>query len=67
MKYKIVFVCAFLLALISCDRFGNNDESEKNGVRIVCVSKQINEMIFALGEGKDIVAVDMSGNFPDSV
>ncbi len=67
MKNKIIFVCTCLSILVSCGRFGNNEQSEKNGVRIVCVSKQINEMIFALGKGKDIVAVDLSSNFPDSV
>ncbi|MBS1735932.1 MAG: ABC transporter substrate-binding protein [Bacteroidetes bacterium] len=64
---KILFVCTWLFTMASCGRFGNNDKGDKNGVRIVCVSKQLNEMIFALGKGKDIVAVDLSSTFPDSV
>ncbi len=54
------------LVTISCGRFGNKESDAKRDMRIVCVSKQLNEMIFALGKGHDIVAVDLSSTYPDS-
>ena len=35
-------------------------------MRIVCLSKHLTEMVFALGKGHDIVAVDLSSTYPDS-
>ncbi len=35
-------------------------------MRIVCLSKQLTEMVFAFGKGHDIVAVDLSSTYPDS-
>lgn len=63
---KILLLLAFASLLFSCGRFGNKEDKAKNDLRIVCVSKQLNEMIFALGKGKNIVAVDLSSTFPDS-
>lgn len=63
---KLFFVFALPLVTISCWRFGNKESDAKKDIRIVCVSKQLNEMIFALGKGHDIVAVDLSSTYPDS-
>src|SRR5207248_10747470 len=38
----------------------------KKDMRIVCVSKQLNEMIYFLGKFHDVVAVDLSSTYPDS-
>lgn len=35
-------------------------------MRIVSLSKHLTEMVFALGEGHNIVAVDLSSTYPDS-
>ena len=64
---KIIHVLAVITLLFSgCGRFGNKEEDRNRDMRIVCVSKQLNEMIFALGKGHDIVAVDLSSTYPDS-
>jgi iron complex transport system substrate-binding protein len=59
-----------LLALLglfaSCGRFGNREAGGTNNMRIVCLSKQLTEMVFALGEGHHLVAVDLSSTYPDS-
>ena len=51
--------------LFGCGRFSN--EEKKTGAhheRIVCISKQYTEIIFALGAQEDIVAVDISSTYP---
>lgn len=63
---NFLFVLALPLVTISCGQFGNKEKGTKRDMRIVCVSKQLNEMIFALGKGRDIVAVDLSSTYPDS-
>ncbi len=62
--FPLVF---FLLCLASCDRFGNKDTKQENEKRIVCISKQYSEIIFALGAQKDIVAVDISSTYPPEI
>jgi iron complex transport system substrate-binding protein len=70
---KILFTRVILLSLTislllhaSCSRFGNkeNATSKKDTVRIVCVSKQLTELIFALGQGDKIVGIDLSSTYP---
>ncbi|HEY5409042.1 MAG TPA: ABC transporter substrate-binding protein, partial [Ginsengibacter sp.] len=63
---KILLFSAFAFILFSCGRFGNKEKDANRDMRIVCVSKQLNEMIFELGKGHDIVAVDLSSTYPDS-
>ncbi|HEX7904939.1 MAG TPA: ABC transporter substrate-binding protein [Chitinophagaceae bacterium] len=63
---RIFYLATISIFLFSCGRFGNKEVDGKKDMRIVCVSKQLNEMIFALGKGHDIVAVDLSSTFPDS-
>lgn len=59
-KYLVVL----LLTVISCDRFSKEDKKQENTNRIVCIAKQYNEIICALGAQKDLVAVDVSSTFP---
>ncbi|HAO45766.1 MAG TPA: ABC transporter substrate-binding protein [Ferruginibacter sp.] len=52
--------------LMSCGRFGNKEADGVKDMRIVCLSKHLTEMLFALGKGHNIVAVDLSSTYPDS-
>ena len=54
------------LLLSGCCRFGNKEKGEKKDMRIVCLSKHLTEMMFAIGQGNKIVAVDLSSTYPDS-
>lgn len=56
-----------IIALSSCGRLNNADEKNGNAERIVCIAKQINEIIFELGAQQDIVAVDYSSTFPPEI
>jgi len=58
--------CLFLLplALAACgDRFGDR-QNNKKGLRIVSVSKQLTEIIFAVGGDTALVGVDISSTWP---
>ncbi len=64
---KITFTTFVLsLLIVSCGRFGNRDIDGAKDMRIVCLSKQLTEYVFALGKGHNIVAVDLSSTYPDS-
>ncbi|MFL5788634.1 MAG: hemin ABC transporter substrate-binding protein [Flavisolibacter sp.] len=52
-----------LLFLISCNSNGIGS-NKLNKDRIVCVSKQLTEILFALHQGNKIVGVDLSSNYP---
>lgn len=54
------------LLLFGCGRFGNEDKKQEHKERIVCISKQYSEIIFALNAEQDIVAVDVSSTYPDA-
>ncbi len=62
-KYSILL----LLALACCGRFANQDADHESEQRIVCLSKQYNEIIFALGAEKDLVGVDVSSTYPPEI
>ncbi|MEH6407954.1 MAG: ABC transporter substrate-binding protein [Leeuwenhoekiella sp.] len=62
---RIYFFTFLFLILTSCGRFGKKDKKASNEERIVCISKQYTEMIFALNAEEDIVAVDVSSTYPD--
>jgi iron complex transport system substrate-binding protein len=65
MKMIVSFVCCVLLmSFSSCDRFKQSPQTTSGDVRIVCVSKQLTELLFALGAGNKIVAVDLSSTYP---
>lgn len=64
-KNKLVTLVAVIF-LTSCGRFHNKEIDGTKDMRIVCLSKQLTEMVFALGKGHDIVACDLSSTYPDS-
>lgn len=63
-----IFCCLVIVALLisACNFQGRRDNANKSGMRVVCLSKQLTEMMFALGHGHNIVAVDLSSTYPDS-
>lgn len=63
---KIIALIIISVFFISCGRFGNREVVGTKDMRIVCLSKHLTEMVFALGKGHNIVAVDLSSTFPDS-
>src|SRR5262245_40280512 len=63
---KIFFLLATIGCLAGCGRFGNKEGKDKKDMRIVCLSKHLTEMMFALGLGHDLVAVDLSSTYRDS-
>ena len=63
---KLIVLLAPAFIFISCGRFGNKETGDTKDMRIVCLSKHLTEMVFALGKGHDLVAVDLSSTFPDS-
>lgn len=64
---KILWIlCTAIFFLSACNRFRNNESGNRKDQRIVCLSKHLTEMVFALGKGHDLVAVDLSSTYPDS-
>lgn len=63
MNKYIALCAAFLLLLSACGRFGNKG-NDKKGTRIVCVSKQLTEIVFAVKGDSDLVGVDISSTYP---
>src|SRR6476620_6260776 len=63
---KIILLLPVTVLLFSCDRFGNKERDDKKDLRMVSLSKHLTEMVFALGKGHDLVAVDLSSTYPDS-
>lgn len=64
---KTVLLSGLSLITFGCGRFANEDKKEEHKERIVCISKQYSEIIFALGAQDDIVAVDVSSTYPEEV
>lgn len=63
---QVYFLITTAVIFASCGRFGNRESGDKKEERIVCVSKHLTEMMFALGKGYNIVACDLSSTYPDS-
>lgn len=63
---KTWILLATVVFLAGCNRFGKKETDGKKDIRIVCVSKHLTEMVFALGKGHNIVACDLTSTFPDS-
>ncbi|WP_432411864.1 hypothetical protein [Rasiella sp. SM2506] len=51
---KILLSIPILLLFFSCGRFSNEDKKEENEERIVCISKQYSEIIYALNAEENI-------------
>lgn len=66
MKFIFFLLLTVSLFFYSCDRFSGKQKNanKNNSVRIVCVSKQLTEILFALGQGDKIVGVDLSSTYP---
>ena len=64
---KIFIYDWYALSLSACGRFGNEDKKKNNEERIVCISKQYSEIIYALDAEEDIVAVDVSSTYPPEI
>ena len=54
------------LVFAGCGNFANKENGGKRDVRIVCVSKHLAEVLFALGKGHNIVARNLTSTYPDS-
>src|SRR2546423_7577446 len=59
----VYFIIALFLS--SCTQFANNP-NEKKGQRIISVSKQLTEIIFAVGGDTALVGTDLSSNYPEA-
>ncbi|WP_121355437.1 heme/hemin ABC transporter substrate-binding protein [Flavisolibacter nicotianae] len=60
---KKLFLLLTVAALLAGCRFGNKSNTGGKD-RIVCVSKQLTELLFALHQGDKIVGVDLSSTYP---
>lgn len=67
MKKISTLFAASLLLLFACGRFSNDDQKTGQKERIVCISKQYSEIIYALGAQQDLVAVDLSSTYPPEI
>lgn len=62
-----------MLLCLGCGRFANEEKQAKatstqeGPPRIVCLSKQYNEIIYALGAEENLVAVDLSSTYPPEI
>jgi iron complex transport system substrate-binding protein len=61
---KIILFAVVTSLLFSCDRFGKKNTASSSKQRIVCVSKQLNEIIFAVGGDTSLVGIDISSTYP---
>jgi iron complex transport system substrate-binding protein len=66
MKKIIWIALSAAIFFTACGRYGNKEIYGKKDMRIVCLSKHLTEMVFALGKGHNIVACDLSSTYPDS-
>lgn len=65
---RIFVLISLTVILYSCGRFSNKENTssaDKKNDRIVSVSKQLTEILFALGQGNKIVGVDLSSTYPE--
>lgn len=60
---RALLLLGLSLFLFACGRFGNK-KKEAGKDRIVCVSKQLTEFLFALEQGDKIVGIDLTSTYP---
>ncbi|HEY2722152.1 MAG TPA: hypothetical protein VGI82_10530 [Chitinophagaceae bacterium] len=61
---KIILILILSNLFIACGRFGDKKKETNSKQRIVCVSKQLNEIIFAVGGDTSLVGLDISSTYP---
>lgn len=61
-----VVLCA-LSATAACERFRDKPTQTAGTDRVVCVSKQLNEFMFAIGAEQHLVAVDLTSIYPPQI
>lgn len=66
MKYSLLILLLSVTAF-GCDRFANSDEKQEKQERLVVISKQYSEIIYALGAQENVVAVDLSSTYPEAI
>lgn len=54
-------------ALAACGRFRDTSTQTASTDRVVCVSKQINEFMYAIGAEQHLVAVDLTSIYPPPI
>ena len=66
---SVIFGAAALAgaALVACGRFGEKSADTAGADRVVCVSKQINEFMYAIGAEQHLVAVDLTSIYPPQI
>ncbi|WP_338875923.1 ABC transporter substrate-binding protein [Spirosoma sp. SC4-14] len=62
--YKKVLLPAFIIVVIAACTSTQKDQQTIEKQRIVCVAKQLTELIYALGAGDQLVGVDLSSTYP---
>ncbi len=66
MKKTVLFFIG-AISIYACGRFAKEDKKKENQERIVCISKQYSEIIYALDAAENIVAVDVSSSYPPEI
>jgi iron complex transport system substrate-binding protein len=61
---NLFLILASALLLASCSNTENNP-ADKKGQRVISLSKQLTEIIFAIGGDSILVGTDLSSNFPE--
>lgn len=61
---KIGIIIALCFITIGCGRFSNEEKKEEQTDRIASAAKQYTEIMYALGVGDKLVAVDISSTYP---
>jgi heme transport system substrate-binding protein len=61
---RIFILTGIILFLFGCGRFGSKKEENDSKQRIVCISKQLTEIVFAVGGDTSLVGVDISSTYP---
>ncbi len=67
---SVLLVVAALVALSAagaCERFRDTATQTAGSDRVVCVSKQLNEFMYAIGAGQHLVAVDLTSIYPPQI
>jgi len=60
---KKLFLLSLIPFLFACNQFENKNKTGGKD-RIVCVSKQLTELMFALHQGNKIIGVDLTSTYP---